>query len=136
MIEVYIDGASAGDPGPSGAGVFIKVNGTVERYSIPLGVMSNHEAELHSLIKGLEICLEKGYQAVSFRTDSQLVDRAIEKEYVKNKTYAPLLEQALALSKQLDLFFLKWIPSKENRVADELARKAIQQFQKTGERKS
>ncbi len=133
LIEVYIDGASAGNPGPSGAGIFIKVNGTVERYSIPLGIMSNHEAELHSLIKGLEICLEKGYRIVSFRTDSQLIDRAIEKEFVKNKTYAPLLQQALLLAKQLDLFFLKWIPSKENHVADELARKAIRQNDSKGD---
>ncbi len=126
MIEVYIDGASAGNPGPSGAGIFIKGNGQVERYSIPLGTMSNHEAEYYSLIKALEICIKQGYKTVSFRTDSQLVDRAIEKEYVKNKTYAPLLEKALSLSKQLDLFFMKWIPSSQNNVADELARKAIQ----------
>ncbi|MBB5323547.1 ribonuclease HI [Anoxybacillus tepidamans] len=125
MIEVYIDGASAGNPGPSGAGIFIKANGTAERYSIPLGVMSNHEAELHSLIKALEICLEKGYRTVSFRTDSQLVDHAIEKEFVKNKQYAPLLQHALLLTKKFDLFFLKWIPSKDNHVADKLARQAI-----------
>ena len=125
MIEVYIDGASAGDPGPSGAGIFIKANGEIEHYSIPLGMMSNHEAELHSLIKGLEICIEKGYRTVSFRTDSQLVDRAVEKQYMKNEKYAPLLDRALLLASQLDLFFLKWIPSKQNRVADELARKAI-----------
>lgn len=125
MIEVYVDGASAGDPGRSGAGVFIKGHGNAEQYSIPLGIMTNHEAEYHALIKGLEICIEKGYRNVSFRTDSQLVDRAIEKQFVKNPTYAPLLDQVLDLSKQLDLFFLKWIPSKENKVADQLARKAI-----------
>jgi ribonuclease HI len=125
LIEVYIDGASAGDPGPSGAGVFIKGNGIVEKYMFPLGEMSNHEAEYYSLIKALEICIEKKYNVVSFRTDSQLVDRAIEKEYVKNKRYAPLLQKALDLSKQLDLFFIKWIPSSQNKVADELAREAI-----------
>lgn len=125
MIEVYIDGASAGDPGPSGAGIFIKGNGNAEQYSIPLGVMSNHEAEYHALIKGLEICLEKGFSIVSFRTDSQLVDRAIEKEYVKNAKYSPLLQEALDLSKKLDLFFMKWIPSSQNSMADSLARKAI-----------
>ena len=27
MIEVYFDGASAGNPGPSGAGIYIKENG-------------------------------------------------------------------------------------------------------------
>jgi ribonuclease HI len=127
LIEVYIDGASAGNPGPSGAGIYIKGNGFVERYSIPLGTMSNHEAEYYSLIKALEICVEKKFSIVSFRTDSQLVDRAMEKEYVKNKQYIPLLEKALKLSKKLDLFFIKWIPSSQNAIADELARTAIRQ---------
>ncbi|KAA0550166.1 reverse transcriptase-like protein [Bacillus sp. BGMRC 2118] len=125
MIEVYIDGASSGNPGPSGAGIFIKGNGIVEQYSIPLGTMSNHEAEYYSLIKALEICVEKKLSIVSFRTDSQLVDQAMEKEYVKNKQYLPLLEKALELSKQFDLFFIKWIPSSQNPVADRLAREAI-----------
>ncbi|MCM3692769.1 reverse transcriptase-like protein [Neobacillus niacini] len=127
MIEVYIDGASAGNPGPSGAGIFIKGNGTAEKFSIPLGMMSNHEAEYHAFIKALELCLEKGFShsVVSFRTDSELVNKAVEKEFAKNKLYAPLLDQALQLSKQFDLFFMKWIPSIENKVADELARLAI-----------
>ncbi|MFC0478021.1 reverse transcriptase-like protein [Robertmurraya beringensis] len=125
MIEVYIDGASAGNPGPSGAGIFIKANGKVERYSIPLGVMSNHEAEYYAFIEALKICRKNGYQVVSFRTDSALVNRAVEKEFVKNKQFAPLLEEALTLSKEFDLFFMKWIPGSENKSADELARAAI-----------
>lgn len=126
MIEVYIDGASAGNPGPSGAGIFIKNNGLVERYSIPLGEMENHEAEYHALIKALAICVEKGYHSVSFRTDSQAINAAMEKEFAKNKKYADLLEEALRYSKQIPLFFIKWIPSSENKAADELARRAIQ----------
>ncbi len=125
MIEVYIDGASAGNPGPSGAGIFIKANGKVERYSIPLGVMSNHEAEYYAFIEALKICKKNRYQVVSFRTDSELVNRAVEKEFVKNKQFAPLLEEALTLTKDFDLFFMKWIPSSENKSADELARAAI-----------
>jgi ribonuclease HI len=69
LKEVYIDGASAGNPGPSGAGIYIKGNGTIERHAIPLGVMTNHEAEYYAFIKALEICLERGYKVVSFRTD-------------------------------------------------------------------
>lgn len=127
LFEIYIDGASAGNPGPSGAGIFIKGEGKVYRYSIPLGVMSNHEAEYYAFIKALEICTEKGYRVVSFRTDSQLVNAAVEKEFVKNKLYAPLLDKALQLAGQFDLFFMKWIPSSENKTADELARKAIRE---------
>lgn len=125
MIEVYTDGASAGNPGPSGAGVFIKGHGSAEKYSIPLGVMSNHEAEYHALIKALEICIKNNYRTVSFRTDSELVSRAVEKEFAKNKSFAPLLEKALKLANELDLFFIKWIPSNDNKTADELARIAI-----------
>ncbi|RLQ95162.1 reverse transcriptase-like protein [Falsibacillus albus] len=124
MIEVYIDGASAGDPGPSGAGIFINNNGNVERYQYFLGEMNNHEAEYIALLKGIEICLEKGYRIVSFRTDSKAVVSAMEKEFVKKEKYKVIFSQALELSRQFDLFFIKWVPSKENR-ADELARNAI-----------
>lgn len=125
LIEVYIDGASAGNPGPSGAGIFIKNQGEVERFSIPLGEMENHEAEYRAFINALKICIQKGYKNVSFRTDSQLVNRAVEKEFVKNKKFAPLLEEALNLTRQFDLFYMKWVPSSENKAADELSRAAI-----------
>lgn len=105
MIEVYIDGASAGNPGPSGAGIFIKNNGKVERYSIPLGNMENHEAEYRAFIHALEICIEKGYKTVSFRTDSQLVNRAVEKEFVKIKSLLPCLKMLWSLQDNLICFY-------------------------------
>ncbi|WP_141550677.1 reverse transcriptase-like protein, partial [Bacillus thuringiensis] len=117
---VYIDGASKGNPGPSGAGVFIKGVQPAVQLSLPLGTMSNHEAEYHALLAALKYCTEHNYNIVSFRTDSQLVERAVEKEYAKNKMFAPLLEEALQYIKSFDLFFIKWIPSSQNKVADEL----------------
>ncbi|MCM3730176.1 reverse transcriptase-like protein [Fictibacillus nanhaiensis] len=127
MIEVYIDGASAGDPGLSGAGVYVKVgDGTTHSYRFPIGSMSNHEAEFHALIHGLELCIENNWRIVSFRTDSQAVESAVDKRYAKDKRYTSMLEKALSLADQLDLFFIKWIPSKQNKAADELARQAIQ----------
>ncbi|MCM2674427.1 reverse transcriptase-like protein [Alkalicoccobacillus plakortidis] len=126
MIEVYFDGASAGNPGPSGAGVFINFkDGTVEENSITLPPMSNHEAEYEAFIWALKRCTELGFTHVSFRTDSQLIDDAVEKQFVRNPLYKPYLEQALSLINQFDLFYLKWIPSKSNRNADRLARLAI-----------
>lgn len=85
MIEVYIDGASAGNPGKSGAGIFIKHHGKVERYSIPLGIYNNHEAEFLALIKALEICQSFNFQTISVRSDSTAVVNAVEKEYTKKK---------------------------------------------------
>lgn len=125
MIEVYIDGASKGNPGPSGAGIFIKGIKEPVFLSIPLESMSNHEAEFHALIIALNYCVINDLKIVSFRTDSKIVEDSIEKNFSKNEMFRPLLEQALKLIDKLDLFFIKWIPSSLNKVADELARKAI-----------
>ncbi|MEK4179381.1 reverse transcriptase-like protein [Aeribacillus sp. FSL K6-1121] len=126
MVEVYIDGAAKGNPGLSGAGIYIKGTNIQEKYFFPLSVMDNHEAEFAALVKGLMICLEKGYKIVSFRTDSQAVEQAVLKRYAKNQRYNSHLQEALKLIDQLDLFFIKWIPEKQNKTADELAKKALQ----------
>ncbi|BAB05489.1 reverse transcriptase-like protein [Halalkalibacterium halodurans] len=126
MIHVFIDGASAGDPGPSGAGIFIDdKNGRLEHLTIPLGRLSNHEAEFHALIYALRFCQEQGWNELWVRTDSKLLEEAIEKRYVRNQRYRLLLEEALLLIDRFKLFFIKWVPSKENKKADELARTAI-----------
>lgn len=125
MIEVYIDGASAGNPGPSGIGIFLKGDGHTESHTIPLGWLSNHEAEFMALIKALEICKSHSYNIISVRSDSSLVVDAMENEYIRNEKYAPLLEKALELANEFELFFIKWIPSKVNKKADDLAKKAI-----------
>lgn len=126
MIEVYTDGASSGNPGKSGAGIFIKANGKAYEYTIPLGVLSNHEAEFHAVIKALEICKASfPGEILSFRSDSQVVVNTIEKDYTKNKTFLPLLEKIREEAKDFPYFFIKWIPEKKNQHADRLARKAI-----------
>ncbi|HEY9577762.1 MAG TPA: RNase H family protein [Pseudobacillus sp.] len=126
MFEVYTDGASTGSPGWAGAGVFIKDGGHVDRYSFPLGIKDTHEAEFLAVIKALELLKERQAATVSLRSDSQTVVQAIEKEHIHKELYKPLLHEILSLTKEFPLFFVKWIPSKENR-ADSLAREAIRQ---------
>ncbi|MEK5080014.1 reverse transcriptase-like protein [Solibacillus sp. FSL W7-1436] len=125
MLEVYIDGASAGNPGPSGIGIFIKGEGQHIKISEPIGVTDNHQAEFTALLRGLEEALKIGSSFVSMRSDSKIVVSSIDKAYVKNEEFKPYLEQALALIEQFDLFFIKWVPDKENKAADVLAREAI-----------
>ncbi|GEL76082.1 ribonuclease HI family protein [Tenuibacillus multivorans] len=127
MIEVYTDGASKGNPGLSGAGIYIKTKGVNHEYSFPLGTQSNHEAEFKAVIKALEICQESfPDEILSFRSDSQIVVDVIENEYTKNKTFQPYLEEIQEKSGAFPHFFIKWIPSSQNKHADQLARKAIQ----------
>lgn len=125
MLEIYIDAASAGNPGPSGIGVYIKGEGHQLKISEYIGETNNHIAEFSALIRGLEEAVKLGSQLVSMRSDSKIVVSSVEKEYVKNEEYKPYLEHALQLIDQIELFFIKWIPDNQNKAADVLAREAI-----------
>ncbi|HWL23995.1 MAG TPA: ribonuclease HI family protein [Ureibacillus sp.] len=126
MLEVYIDGASAGNPGPSGIGIFIKGEGHQVQISEYIGETNNHIAEFTALIRGLEEAKKLSTSIVSIRSDSKIVVASIEKQYVKNEEYKPLLDKVIQLTNDFDLFFIKWIPDNQNRAADTLARQAIQ----------
>jgi len=128
LIEVYTDGASSGNPGSSGAGVYIKAHGDKHEFTFPLGNMSNHEAEFHAVLKALDMCA--AYfpgEILSFRSDSRLVVDAVEEDFIKNLAYKPLLAAIHEKTSKFPYFFIKWIPEKQNLHADRLARQAILQ---------
>ncbi len=125
MLEVYIDAASAGNPGPSGIGVYIKGEGHQIKISEYIGETNNHIAEFQALIRGLEEAIKLGSNLVSMRSDSKIVVTSVEKAYVKSDDFKPFLDRALQLIEEIDLFFIKWIPDNQNKAADALAREAI-----------
>ena len=125
MLEVYIDAASAGNPGPSGIGVYIKGEGHQIKISEYIGETNNHIAEFQALIRGLEEAIKLGSNLVSMRSDSKIVVSSVEKAYVKSDDFKPFLDRALQLIEEIDLFFIKWIPDNQNKAADALAREAI-----------
>jgi ribonuclease HI len=53
------------------------------------------------------------------------VVNAVEKGFAKKEKYRNLLERTMNLTASFELFFIKWIPAKENKTADELAKKAV-----------
>ena len=126
MLEVYIDAASAGNPGPSGIGVYIKGEGHQIKISEYIGETNNHIAEFQALVRGLEEAIKLGSNLVSMRSDSKIVVSSVEKAYVKSDDFKPFLDRALQLIEEIDLFFIKWIPDNQNKAADALAREAIQ----------
>jgi ribonuclease HI len=125
MIELYVDGASAGNPGKSGIGIFIKGEGHQIRLSEKIQPTDNHTAEFIALLRGLEETEKLTTGIVSVRSDSQYVVMAVEKEFVKNDGHKEYLEKILKIIQNFEYFFIKWIPDSQNRAADELARKAI-----------
>ena len=125
MIELYVDGASAGNPGESGIGIFIKGEGHLIKLSERINPTDNHTAEFIALLRGVEETAKLTSGVVSARSDSQVVVMAVEKEFVKNENYKEYLKKILEIANKFDFFFIKWIPDSENRAADALAREAI-----------
>jgi|YelNatPaOPRAMG01_1025707.scaffolds.fasta_scaffold60588_2 ribonuclease HI len=132
--RIFIDGASKGNPGPSGIGVVIESNSPLikKEFSVPIGEMTNNEAEYSALIFALEKALELGIKKVQIFADSELLVRQINGVYkIKNRNLIPLAIQAHGLIKKFVSLELKHIPREENKRANKLAQFAALLCSKT-----
>ena len=130
MIRVKTDAAVNGNPGKVGIGIEIlyqkqqflfKENSEI--------LMDNHQAELWAIYRALMILKEKEWhqEMIFLNSDSKFAVMAIEKNYTKQIAYQDILKKVQEERKKFPQLFLEWIPEKENRGADQLARQALQQ---------
>ena len=131
MIRVKTDAAVNGNPGKVGIGIEIlyqKQQFLFKENSELL--MDNHQAELWAIYRALIILQEKEwYQEMIFlNSDSKFAMMAIEKNYTKQVAYQEILKKVQEELQFFPQLFLEWIPEKENRGADQLARQALQQI--------
>ena len=133
QLELFIDGASKGNPGPAGIGVVICQDGEVIRnLSFYIGEATNNIAEYSALIYGLQEALILKAEGVRVNTDSQLLYRQIKREYkVKDLRILNLYSQATHLVSAFSDFEINLIPRKDNRGADKLANLNIKEELKT-----
>ncbi|MBU1726681.1 MAG: ribonuclease HI family protein [Candidatus Omnitrophica bacterium] len=126
-LEIYIDGASKGNPGPSGIGVvFCKDGQTIKNLSNYIGNATNNVAEYTALIFALQEALIMKAEVLKIKTDSQLLCRQLNKIYkVKNKNILVLYNQAIHLLGAFKKVSFVHIPREENEGADKLATLAV-----------
>ena len=74
-VVIYTDGASKGNPGPSGAGgdILTPDGETIEEFHEYLGRTTNNVAEYEAVRIGLARALALGARRVTVRLDSELV---------------------------------------------------------------
>ena len=122
----WIDGASSGNPGPSGCGVIIKKDGQIlGRWRKHLGKTTNNVAEYMGLIVALEKARELGLKALVVKTDSELLYRQMTGIYkVKTPHIKDLYEKVQELRKGFSYLRVYHIPREKNSEADKLARQA------------
>jgi len=128
-LEVFIDGASKGNPGPSGIGVVICKDGRpVKNISSFIGNTTNNVAEYTALIFALQEALMLKAESIEVNTDSQLLHHQIKGIYkIKSGHLLGLYNQARHLIPAFKEFKIKHISRENNCGADKLATKAIQQ---------
>jgi ribonuclease HI len=131
-LELFIDGACQGNPGPSGVGVVILHNGkTIKEISRFIGNATNNIAEYTALIFGLQESLILRADSVKINTDSQLMYRQFIKVYkVKHPNIIGLYNQARELAGGFKEFSIRHIPRELNCAADKLATRAIEENSK------
>lgn len=127
-IEIYIDGASRGNPGESGIGILFKDN---EQYNFKkyIGIGTNNNAEYTALITALEIALKSGLSRLKVNTDSMLVASQINGNWkVKDPEIRILFSKAKSLIEKLEDFSITHIRREFNSDADRLANEAINEY--------
>jgi len=129
-LTIHIDGASRGNPGEAGAGVYISQDGKmIEGEARYLGRMTNNQAEYNALIIGLERARALGASGVGVMTDSELVAHQMNGVYkVKNPQMKKLFEKAKELADSFQKFSIRHVRREQNKEADRLANRAIDEF--------
>ena len=130
-VKVFTDGASRGNPGTAAVGIVIndeydKEIMTLGKY---IGECTNNVAEYTALIESVKLLkeLNEPFEEINFFCDSELIVKQIRGEYkIKNKDLINLSLEFWKEIKSLNKkFSIRHIPREENKTADLLANKAL-----------
>lgn len=124
--RAWVDGAARGNPGDAGFGAILEHAGGREEIGGYLGRTTNNVAEYLALVALLGRALALGLERLEVASDSELVVRQLAGRY---KVRAPHLQRLFlavkALRAELPRASLRHVPREENRDADRLANRAI-----------
>jgi ribonuclease HI len=123
-FTAFIDGASRGNPGPAGAGVWVapRGDGAAEEHFEALGRTTNNVAEYKALLLALVRAETLGVQDVELFSDSLLLVQQVKGVYrVKAEHLKPLVSEAVRRAKGFRRFSIAHVRREQNRDADRLA---------------
>jgi len=127
-LSAWVDGGARGNPGPAGWGLVLKdaEGRALLRAWGFLGDTTNNVAEYRGLIAALEEALSRGATELEVRTDSELIQRQVTGVYrVRQPHLVPLATAVRELAARLRTFRILHVRREENRDADALANRAM-----------
>lgn len=127
-LVIHIDGASRGNPGPSGIGIVVKdISGkVVKNIKKYVGIATNNTAEYSAFLTALGEAEKFGADKVKIFLDSELVYKQYLGEYRTNdKNLKEHLKKIREKEKKFISIEVTHIPRENNKEADKLANIAI-----------
>jgi ribonuclease HI len=127
-INIYIDGASKGNPGKSAYGIVILKDGKIYKKTGGfIGITTNNVAEYISLIFSLIECISFQKEEIEIKSDSLLLIKQISGEYkIKDGKLKILNFIAKSLLSKYKNIKIKYIEREKNKIADEVANSFIE----------
>ncbi len=128
-VQLYTDGGSRGNPGPSASGFVVidptSLNVLIDR-GIYLGITTNNQAEYLALKYGLEAVKEMRVRQVACYLDSMLVVNQMNGIFkVSNRDLWPVHESIKQLVKSFDKVTFTHVPRELNKLADAAVNRAL-----------
>jgi ribonuclease HI len=126
-LEIQVDGASHGNPGPAAIGAVIKDRQGTTLFTISrkIGEATSNHAEYRALIEGLKKAVELGVTSGTIKLDSELALKQLNGTYrIKHPAIKPLALQAMSLLKKAK-FKLVHVGHDGNHEAHALAQAAL-----------
>lgn len=125
---VYVDGASRGNPGPSGIGYCIKdaTGAIIEKGGEFIGFTTARNAEYYAMKKGIERAMSLGFKSVQLISDSlMVVNQLAGLMKPKNLDIIPIFNSIQKMLENFDSVSFTHVPREENQIADFEANQAI-----------
>ncbi len=132
-VSINVDGASRGNPGPSGIGYVIsdEAGHIVEQGGEFIGFATSRVAEYLAMRKGIDRALELGYKSARFISDSLMVVNQLNGIFhIKNQDIIPIYNDIQKTIEQFDAVSFTHVPRSENYIADHEANAAIDKILK------
>ena len=127
-VTINVDGASRGNPGPSGIGYCIhdEAGKIIEKGGEFIGFATSRLAEYHAMRKGIERAIELGYKTARFISDSLMVVNQLNSIFsVKNQDIISIYNDIESKLDYFDAVSFTHVPRSQNAIADSEANAAI-----------
>jgi len=123
-----VDGATEGNPGPSGIGILFETSDGVEigRLAEPIGESTNNRAEYAAAIRAARVCAEWGVEEILIITDSQLLANQVNGSFkIKNQQILKLYYELMEELRKFGKWGVRCVSRDENTEADKLSKLAL-----------